>query len=280
MIYKNIFKIPIVLNILMGIKKEFSDIKGILSDIDGTLYFKGSPIPGAIETVSNLREMGLKILFFTNTDSKSPKTVLKILRNYGFSLAEEDVFTPIIALKEFLNKFPYKKLFFVTTVEVEEEFQKFPKVTGSEIPDFVIIGDFHDNWDVNRLNQAFKYVFNGAKLLGTQGNRYYLDKLGEPVIDTGSFVEMIANTANVEYKIFGKPSKEFFLQALKMINLEPEEVLVIGDDIESDIQGAKNAAIKGVLVKTGKGQYYNSKTSNIKPYKVIESFNILIELLK
>jgi HAD superfamily hydrolase (TIGR01458 family) len=264
----------------MEIKKDFSGIKGILSDIDGTLYFKGSPIPRAVETVSYLRELGLKILFFTNTDSKSPKTVLKILKDYGFSVNEEEIFTPIIALKEFLTKYPNKKLFFVTTAEVEEEFQKFPKVSGSEIPDFVIIGDFHDNWDVNRLNDAFKYVFKGAKLLGTQGNRYYLDKFGEPVIDTGSFVEMIANAANVEHRIFGKPSKEFFLQALKKINLEPEEVLVIGDDLESDIQGAINTGIKGILVKTGKGQYYDSKSSNIKPYMVINSFNNLIEVLK
>ncbi|MFX1480068.1 MAG: HAD-IIA family hydrolase, partial [Promethearchaeota archaeon] len=259
---------------------ELNNIKGILTDIDGTLYFKGSSIPGAVETISILRELGLKMLFFTNTDSKSPKNVLKILKNYGFSIDEEEVFTPIIALKEFLVKHPNKKLFFVTTVEVEEEFQKFTKVSGNEIPDFVIIGDFHDNWDVNRLNEAFKYVFKGAKLLGTQGNRYYLDKLGEPVIDTGSFVQLIANAANVDYKIFGKPAKEFFLQALKKLSLKPEEALVIGDDLESDIRGAINAGIKGILVKTGKGQYYHSKTSKSKSFNVINSISNLPKLLK
>jgi len=264
----------------MELKKEFSGIKGILTDIDGTLYFKESSIPGAVEAVSILRKLGLKILFFTNTDSKSPKTILEILKNYGFSVDEEEVFTPIIALKEFLAKYPNKKLFFVTTIEVEQEFQKFRKVNGSEIPDFVIIGDFHDNWDVNRLNKAFKFVFKGAKLLGTQGNRYYLDKLGEPVIDTGSFVQMIANAANVDFKIFGKPVREFFLQALKKLNLKPEEALVIGDDLESDIEGAINSGIKGILVKTGKGQYYDPKTSKDKPFMVINSISNLPELFK
>ncbi|GAG60311.1 unnamed protein product, partial [marine sediment metagenome] len=70
----------------------------------------------------------------------------------------------------------------------------------------------------------------GAKLLGTQGNKYFLDRDGEPVIDTGSFVQMIANAANIEPVIFGKPSKEFFFQALKRIELELHEVLVVGDD--------------------------------------------------
>ena len=61
-------------------KKNFNRIKGLLVDLDGTLYFKGNPIPGSIETVSKLRDAGLKLLFLTNTDSKSHSTILKILK--------------------------------------------------------------------------------------------------------------------------------------------------------------------------------------------------------
>ena len=261
----------------MSKTEVFHEIKGLLVDLDGTLYFKEAPILGAIETVSSLRDTGVRLLFFTNTDSKSPKTVLHILHEYGFKINEDEIFTPIIALKEFLSKHPEKKSYFVTTVEVEKEFQDFPRVEGPEIPDFVIVGDFHDNWDVNRLNEAFKYVFKGAKLLGTQGNKYFLDRNGEPIIDTGSFVQMIANATGVTPKIFGKPSKDYFLQALKKINLKPQETLVIGDDLESDIQGAISTGLKGILVRTGKGQFYESTTSKIKPYLVLDSFSSITE---
>ena len=61
---------------MMGEKWNFSDIKGILTDIDGTLYFKESPTKGAIETVSKLRKRK-KLLFLTNTDSQTPKTIQK-----------------------------------------------------------------------------------------------------------------------------------------------------------------------------------------------------------
>jgi HAD superfamily hydrolase (TIGR01458 family) len=257
------------------IEFDKSKIKGILADIDGTLYFKGVPIPGAIETILKLRKIGLKFLFFTNTDSKSPKTVLEILKQYGFTIDEEEIFTPINALKEFLLKYPDKKSYFLTTVEVTKEFQGFPELKGSEIPEFVIVGDFHDNWDVHRLNKAFKFVLKGSKLLGTQGNWYYLDRTGEPVLDTGSFVHMIAKAAKVEPVIFGKPSREYFLQALKKLKLESDEVLVVGDDIESDIQGAINAGIKGILVRTGKGQFFESNKSRITPFKIIDSFSSL-----
>ena len=255
-------------------------IKGILADIDGTLYFKGSPISGTIEAVEKLRKKGIKLLFFTNTDSKSPRTVFNTLNEYGFSIKEREIFTPIIALKEFLAECPDKKIYLVTTEEVKEEFQKFRQIKSSEVPDFVIIGDFHDNWDVNRLNIAFKYVIkHKAKLLGTQGNKYYLDRNGEPVIDTGSFVWMIANAANVTPKIFGKPSKEYFVQALKRLDLLAKNTVVIGDDIESDIEGALNANIRGILVKTGKGQFFNPLESDIHPNMVINSFSSILELL-
>jgi len=120
-------------------------------------------------------------------------------------------------------------------------------------------------------------VLKGAKLLGTQGNKYYLDHNGEPVIDTGSFVQMIANAANVTPIIFGKPSKDYFLQALNKLDLTPNEVIVVGDDIESDIQGAINAGIKGILVKTGKGEFYDPSKTMIIPDAIIDSISSLKE---
>jgi len=255
-------------------------ITGILSDIDGTLYYKGAPVPGAVEAVDILREKGIKLLFFTNTDSKTPKNVYKLLIEYGFKVKEEEIFTPIIALKEFLNDKRTAKLYLVTTEEVKEEFQEFHHIKGTEVPDYVIVGDFQDNWDVNRLNKAFRYVMkHKAILLGTQGNKYYLDVDGEPVIDTGSFVHMIANAANVNPMIFGKPSKEYFIQALKLLNVPPKNIIVVGDDIDTDILGAQNANLKGILVKTGKGQFFDSSEGRITPFKVIDTFNSLIELL-
>ncbi len=255
-------------------------IKGILSDIDGTLYFKGKPIPGAIETIDQLREKEIKLLFFTNTDSKTPKNIYKLLREYGFKLNEREIFTPLIALKEFLYDKLDSKVYLVATEEVHDEFKDFHQIEGDEVPDFVIISDFHDNWDVNRLNNAFKYVIKyNSMLLGTQGNKYYLDRNGEPVIDTGSFVQMIATAANVKPTIFGKPSKEYFMQALKKLDLPASKTVVIGDDIESDIQGAHNANLRGILVKTGKGQFYRSSEKDIEPYKIIDSISSILELL-
>jgi len=258
---------------------NLANVRGILSDIDGTLVFKNKPISGAIDAVNELRKRNIKLIFFTNTDSKTPITIYKKLVDLGFSIKLEEIFTPIIALKEYLFHQPEVKIHLVTTEEVAREFDDFCKVDVSEIPDIVILGDFRDNWDVHRLNLAFKFVLKGAKLFGTQGNKYFLDSKGEPVIDTGSFVNMVASAASQSALIFGKPSREYFQQALNRLGVGKDESIVIGDDLYSDIHGANEFGIRSILVKTGKGQYYNSSETNIEPYSVIESFSSLLEFM-
>lgn len=197
----------------------------------------------------------------------------------GFSIKREEIFTPIIAIKTFLRKNPAKKIFLVSTKEIEEEFAEFNIVSKGEIPDFVIISDFSDNWNVNRLNNAFKFILKGAQLFGTQGNSYCLNDKGEPVIDTGSFVRMLAQASNVPYRIFGKPSKEFFNQAIEKIGLKPRECIVIGDDIESDINGATGVGIKAILVKTGKASGFKGLENNKQKIIMIDNFSKLKILL-
>ncbi len=261
--------------------KKLGFVRGILCDIDGTLYFRGRVIPYAVETVSYLQDKGYKIVFLTNTDSKPPIEVLNTLLNFGFSVNSDDIFTPIIAIKEYISQFPDKNSYFLASEQVKPEFQNFSQVSENEIPDFVVISDFSDDWRIERLNQAFKHVLKGAKLIGSQGNRYFLDQDGNPKIDTGSLVRMVADAAHVKPLILGKPNSDYFKLALEKIGVNANEAIIIGDDIESDIQGAENTGIKGILVKTGKGQKKFQKNfhSKIDPFLTLNSISELRKLL-
>jgi ribonucleotide monophosphatase NagD (HAD superfamily) len=52
--------------------------------------------------------------------------------------------------------------------------------------------------------------------------------------------------------VIGKPSSVFFNQAARMIGMSPGDLVMIGDDVDSDVGGAMNAGTQGILVKTGK----------------------------
>ncbi|WP_371802114.1 HAD-IIA family hydrolase [Candidatus Lokiarchaeum ossiferum] len=261
-------------------KNKLEFVKGILCDIAGTVEFKKKPIEGAIDTIQFLKDKGIRIVFLTNTDSRTPRAMYDLLKNYGFGLKEEDIFTPIVAIKEYLKSCPEKKVFFLTTKEVKKEFSEANEVSDGEQPDIVVMGDFSDDWRVEKLDQVFKYVYNGAMLIGTQGNRYFLNKAGEPCIDTGAFVRMIANATQKDFKIMGKPSEDYFHFALSKIGLSPDEVIIVGDDLESDIRGGLNSKIRSILVRTGKGRDYNKLASDIIPYLTINSIKDLKKMME
>ncbi|MBN2155951.1 MAG: HAD-IIA family hydrolase [Candidatus Lokiarchaeota archaeon] len=238
--------------------RDESSIKAILIDIAGTLVYGGKPISGSIGVIKHLRTLGLKLIFATNTDSQTPTTIHRELVDLGFEILREEIFTPIIALKEFLERHRNKKIFFLLSKQTRMEFEDYLEPVGDEIPHFVVLGDFRDDWRLERLDKAFQYVINGAQLLGTQGNRYFIDNNKNLLLDTGSFVQTLAYAANVTPRIFGKPNLKFFEMALRRIGTTSSETLIIGDDIEADIKGGKEAGLHTILVRTGKGASYQS----------------------
>lgn len=238
-----------------------TSINAILIDIAGTLVHGDKPISGAIEIIPYLRKMGLKILFTTNTDSKTPIAIHRNLVEMGFDVLKEEVFTPIIALKEFLGRHKNKKIYFLLSKQTKNEFTMYNEPVGDEIPDFVVVGDFRDDWRLERLDRGFHYIVNGAELLGTQGNRYFIDNNGKVLLDTGSFVHTLAYAAQVDARIFGKPSVKFFDMAMKKLGTNASETLIVGDDPLVDIKAGKEAGLRTIMVRTGKGASYQSSIS-------------------
>ena len=148
--------------------EEKWSIKGVLCDIAGTLEFREKAIEGAIQVVEQIQNSGLKLALLTNIDSKPPKKVHQNLIDLGFKVDLGQIFTPIRAVKIYLEQFPHKKVHFITTKEVREEFSDFNIVGENEIPDIVVLSDFSDDLDIRHLNLAFRYAVQGSQLLGTQ----------------------------------------------------------------------------------------------------------------
>ncbi len=250
-------------------------IKGLLIDIGGVLYVGEKPISGAIDTINLLRKT-LSLRFLTNTTRKPPKAVLKKMENMGFSIKEEELFTALKALRDFIEE-KNKKAIAILTDEAMEYLK--PLLTSGKEAKFVVIGDAGENFNYKRLNLAFRALINKASLIAAAKNRYFKDEDGELSMDAGGFVKALEYAAETEAKILGKPSKDFFEIAVKSMNLKKDEVLMIGDDIENDIQGALNAGIKAVLVKSGKFRESDLK-KGITPTAIIEDITHLPKILK
>ena len=63
------------------------------------------------------------------------------------------------------------------------------------------------------------------------------------------------------------------------MGLNPSEVIMIGDDIDSDVDGAQHADLRGVLVKTGKYRQVYLEATQIKPDLIINTIADLAKAL-
>jgi len=248
-------------------------IKGILLDLDGTLYIGDKPIPGAVGAVKRLKEKYI-LRFITNTTTKPRKVVYQKLKKMGFPVGEDEIFSALTATKEFLKE-RGGGAFLILTDLAKEEFKEFER----EPVKYVVVGDARENLNYENLNRGFRYLLKGAELVAAAKNRYFKDKDGELSLDAGPFVVALEYATGKKALLIGKPNREFFLKAVKSMGLKPQEVAVVGDDIEADVKGGKDAGLFGILVKTGKFKPSDLERG-IKPDLVINSVAELPEVLE
>ena len=97
-------------------------------------------------------------------------------------------------------------------------------------------------------------------------------------LDCGAFVTLLEAAAGKTAKVMGKPSGTFFRIALESLQRSPSEVIVVGDDITSDIVGAQAMEMRSILVKTGKFKLNQLENPVAKPTWVLESVSELTQL--
>jgi len=248
------------------------DIKGLLIDLDGVIYNDSELIAGATESIRWLREKNIPFRFLTNTTMKSRKTLQQKLKSFGIEVKKEEIFTSVYAAVLYIKKSGKDKCHLMLMDDAKEEFSDL--ILDAENPDFVVVGDLGEKLSFESVNIAFQKLFSGAELIALQKNRYWLSDKGY-TLDTGALVAMLEFSANKKGQIIGKPSPHFFALALNDLNLPPENVIMIGDDIESDIKGALRMGIRGVLVKTGKFLPFDINHKDITPWKTIDNIGDL-----
>jgi HAD superfamily hydrolase (TIGR01458 family) len=244
-------------------------IKALFIDLDGTVYFKGEPISGTQEAIDQLRHHFL-LRFLTNTDSKTPQTIVSFLKELGYNISIEEIFNPPVALQYFLSQQKEISAYLLLTEDVQGLFKNIPQPPTITNPKFVVVGDVRGPNLYERLNLAYRYLRKGADFIALQKSPYFISPEGYS-IDTGSFVKLLEDLTNKKSLLIGKPSKSFFEIMLNKLDLLPDEILVIGDSLETDILGGHSIGSQTVLVRTGKFTREKLEKSKKQPDLIIKS---------
>ena len=226
-------------------------IRGLLIDLDGVVYTGGMQVPGANEAISWLESEGYPFRFVSNTTRKSRRSLSQRLNGMGISIPPSLIFTPAIAAAALVRRRGISKVSLLTTGDVHHDFEEAGLQVVREGAEVVVVGDAGDALTYQSMNAAFRLILGGVPLIALEKDRYWMDTDGLS-LSAGPFVAALEYATGTEAELAGKPSAAFFRMALDSMGLTPGECAMIGDDAESDVGGAMNAGMSGVLVKTGK----------------------------
>ncbi|MBD0334932.1 MAG: HAD hydrolase-like protein, partial [Cyanobacteria bacterium Co-bin13] len=144
--------------------------------------------------------------------------------------------------------------------------------------DVVVLGDMGDEWSYQALNRAFKLILKGAELVALHKAKYWQWEAGLQ-LDIGAFVTALEFATDQQATVIGKPNASFFELSLKDLGLPPEQVAMVGDDIEDDIGGAQASGVQGILVKSGKYRESLVQRSAVVPDVVVDSLDEMLKLI-
>ena len=245
----------------------------LLIDLDGVVYLGDEPIPGAVDALRILAARDVPHLFVTNPTSKPRASIVAHLRGHGVDVAADRILTPPVAALRWLERHaPGPAMMFVPEV-THCDFDAIERVAPGDQREIasVVVGDLATDWSFARINQAFRALMreDAPAFVALGLTRYWRTKDGLQ-LDVGPFVKALEYATGREPVVLGKPSAAFFETALDVLGSEPDETVMIGDDVIGDVGGAQRAGLRGALVRTGKFRPADLEGA-VKPDFVLDS---------
>lgn len=258
-------------------KESNMTIRALILDFDGVLWHDTQPVGNVSEIFSIIKKRGLKVVIVTNNATRKIDQYLNEFHKVGLVLKPWQIINSAIATSLYLkNKFPHGGAVYIVGEIGIRHYIKQQGFIESEENVIAVIGSLDREINYQKIHKAATFVRNGALFLGTNPDETYLTPNGLAPA-AGVILAAIETASGVKPIIMGKPEKEIFLQALSRLGSLPEETLVIGDRLDTDIIGGIKAGCKTGLVYTGVTTAEQYENSEIEPDFVAQN---LSELLK
>ena len=237
-------------------RRLLRDKKLFLFDLDGVFYKgKESRVKiGGTKAIEALRARNRSMFVLTNNSTDSTKTVHARLVEFGIPLRKDEVLTSGLLTAQYLSgKHGSVTYYLVGERGLEEEMRNEGHVrTKGEDADFVVVG-LDRQVTYEKLDHAARLVRGGARLVATHASPLYMYKTG-PAMATGPLVKAIECAGGKRATVVGKPSPLMFRIALERAGCAKSEAVMLGDQADTDIEGARRAGIDAILVTSGVDQ--------------------------
>ncbi len=224
-------------------------------DMDGVLWQGSEPVVNIKRLFESIQEMGIQAFCVTNNSTRSISYYLDKLAGFGVSLDPSQIITSAEATAAFLaTKYPQQGNIYVIGENGLREALKqrgFRIIgNGSQKEIVAVAVGLDQKCSYRDLALAVRYIQQGAFFVGTNPDLTIPTPTG-PAPGAGTILKAIEVSSGVTPQIIGKPYPALFSLALSRANGLPEETIMIGDRLETDILGAQNMGLLTALVLSG-----------------------------
>lgn len=247
--------------------------KALVFDLDGTMYRGTEVIEGARSFVEKCQEKGVPFYFLTNNSMRTPQENVLHMEKMGYRhLKPEQFYNSAMASAEYVaGRSDRRKAWMVGQEGMRQALIENGFEITDENPDFVFIG-LDKNADYRTYSKALSMLLNGAALVGTNKDRI-LAKPGGFEVGNGSVVALFEYASNQKSPDISKPAAVMADLFCRHFGLEKEDVILIGDNLETDIALGANAGIRTLMVESGVHRKEDIERLGITPDWVIRDLS-------
>lgn len=252
-------------------------MKTYIIDLDGTMYSGGTNIDGARQFIDYLHSKNLPYIFLTNNATRTKKQAKEHMLNLGFKdIKEEDFFTSAMATAQYIAKnYTEKKCFIVGESGLEEAMKECNLELVQENANFVVVG-LDRNATYKKYSEALHNILAGAKFIATNPDRLLANN-GTFDIGNGAVIDMLEYASGVEAVKVGKPYQTILNILLEEKKLKKEDIILLGDNLETDIKLGYDAKIETIMVCSGVHTEKDIERLKVYPTKVVKNLRELIK---
>ena len=250
--------------------------RGFVVDIDGVLVRGAEPIPGSAEALSVLKAHG-SVVLLSNNATRSRRSIAERLRSLEFPVDPSMVVNSAFIVAEHLrHETGPCSVFIVGESGLREELELAGhSIVEPEVADVVVTG-MDRGLTYGKLASALRALRRGARYVATNADATYPTPDG-PTPGAGAIVGALRGMGYPPVTIVGKPSRTAFVTAMETLQMDdPKACLVIGDRLETDVEGAINLGCPTALVLSGVTDRAPGSSDPIQPMHVAGDLTELV----
>ncbi len=267
----------------MGVSVDWSTLRGVLIDLDGVVYTGRDPIPGAAEFLAEARRRGLQFQLVTNNSTTSPELVAERLRTMQIEVLPDEILTSAYAAVAYVKAHaePGARVRVVGEAGLRE---------AVEHEGFVVVddGEGHVDWVIAGLDRGFTYaklagatkaIMGGARFVATNADALLPVEGGQVVPGAGTMIAAIRTATAVDPVVLGKPEPGLFAVGVERLGLPTESVAMVGDRLDTDVDGGRRAGLRTILVLSGVSSRSEAEAWPVPPDAIVTDLRQVGNLL-